>query len=511
MKYFITLIILFAYSNFSFLLAQNNKNNTLKSNTELSDAMTEISSMLEDYISSENEIADNLIEGRLKKFHRKQNKYIQDSIVGRLYQEAKLHIANDDIDATKKVSHLLYSIAPYNDKRLYSIFFEEANLAESKMDSVYLNQIINNLTVYSDLNKIDIQDELKLLNNKLQSISNPQSHFIGTWISDKQLTIKNPYPDYIIDITQDSIQKFNICTHFNYYTEKKLFKKGSFSQMYENFKSNLVMDVSENELYSNWCSEKLKKGNAELSTFLRGETRDINASIVSHYARKNEHSFEEKIGADLLTGIGSVVIDNLLDNIAVSKKNIYIYEQSINLIQPNIMFLDIKGQRLQIKSSNLNYIDKYEYKETVKLLKLDNKMDMPITYNQLSMSKKEIKELGIHDEEFNNIYRSSRNLKNWSVIMGCITGAGIGLGLGSFAFKPSDDGLGFKGYKTMAYTSLGVAAAGLATSIIVLPSIAKKLNKKILKYNEKKMQSIRKKTGLAIELSSEDLGLSLLF
>lgn len=67
MKYFITLIILFAYSNFSFLLAQNNKNNTLKSNTELSDAMTEISSMLEDYISSENEIADNLIEGRLKK------------------------------------------------------------------------------------------------------------------------------------------------------------------------------------------------------------------------------------------------------------------------------------------------------------------------------------------------------------------------------------------------------------------------------------------------------------
>ena len=127
------------------------------------------------------------------------------------------------------------------------------------------------------------------------------------------------------------------------------------------------------------------------------------------------------------------------------------------------------------------------------------------------MSKKDIKESGIHDEEFNNIYRSSRNLKNWSVIMGCITGAGIGLGLGSFAFKPSDDGLGFKGYKTMAYTSLGVAAAGLATSIIVFPSIAKKLNKKILKYNEKKMQSIRKKTGLAVELSSEDLGLSLLF
>lgn len=40
MKYFITLIILFVYSNFSFLLAQNDKDNTLMSHAELSDAMT---------------------------------------------------------------------------------------------------------------------------------------------------------------------------------------------------------------------------------------------------------------------------------------------------------------------------------------------------------------------------------------------------------------------------------------------------------------------------------------
>lgn len=65
----------------------------------------------------------------------------------------------------------------------------------------------------------------------------------------------------------------------------------------------------------------------------------------------------------------------------------------MNLIQPNIMFLDIKGQRLQIKSSNLNYIDKYEYNEAVKLLRLDDKKDMPITYSQLSMSKKRNKKI----------------------------------------------------------------------------------------------------------------------
>jgi len=511
MKYFITLIILFVYSNFSFLLAQNDKDNTLMSHAELSDAMTEISSVLEDYLSSENEIADNLIEGNLKNFYGKQNKYIQDSIVGRLCQEVELHIANDDIDATKKVSHLLHSIAPYNDKRLCSILFDEANLAESKMDSVYLSQIINNLTVYSNLNKVNIQDKLKLLNEKLQSICNSQNHFIGTWVSDKQLTIKNPYPDYIIDITQDSIQKFHICTRFNYYIEKKLFKKSSFSQMYENFESNFVMDVSENELYSNWFSERLKIGNADLSTFLRGETRDLNASIVGHYARKNEYSFEEKIGVDLLTGIGSMLINNLLDNIAVSQKKIYIYEQSMNLIQPNIMFMGIQGQRLKIKSSNLNYIDKYEYNEEVKLLRLDDKKDMPITYSQLSMSKKEIKKLGIQDEEFNNIYRLSRRMINWSSVIACITGAGIGLGLGSFAFKPSDDGMGFKGYKTMAYVSLGVAAAGLITSFIVFPKMIKKINKKILNYNEKKMQKIRNNTKIRIAPSSENLGISLLF
>ena len=57
------------------------------------------------------------------------------------------------------------------------------------------------------------------------------------------------------------------------------------------------------------------------------------------------------------------------------------------------MFLDIKGQRLQIKSSNLNYIDKYEYNEAVKLLRLDDKKDMPITYSQLSMSKKRNKKI----------------------------------------------------------------------------------------------------------------------
>lgn len=511
MKYFITLIILFAYSNFSFLLAQNDKDNTLMPNAELSDAMTEISSMLEDYISSENETADNLIEGRLKTFHGKQNKYIQDSIVGRLYQEIELYIANDDIRATKKVSHLLHSIVPYNDKRLYSILFEEANLAESKMDSIYLNQIINDLTVYSDLNKLDIQDELKLLNNKLQSIRNTKEHFIGTWISDKQLTIKNPYPDYIIFVTKDTIQKFNIATHLCFNVEKKLFKKSLFSGYSNCLESNLVIDVSNNKLYSNWCSEKLKIGNAELSEYFRGTTRDLNASIVGHYSRKNEHSMGEKITAGVITEIGSVLANNLFDNIAVSKKRIYIYEQSMTLIQPNIMSVDIKGQRIQKKSSNLNNVDKYEYKENVRFLRLDNESDMPITENLISMSKKEIKELGINDEEFNNIYRSSRNLKNWSVIMGCITGAGIGIGLGSFAFKPSDDGMGFKGYKTMAFTSLGIAAAGLATSIIVLPNIAKKLNKKILKYNERKMHSMRKKTGLSIEFSSENLGLSLLF
>jgi len=392
-KTFITFLILCVYSNFSFLLAQNDKNNKFVPDVKLSDTMSKINSILGLYIDTENEAACNIIEGRFKHYFGEQKKSVQDSIVGRLYKDVKRHIANDDIDATKKVSHLLHSIAPYNDKRLCSILFEEANLAESKMDSVYLSQIINNLTIYSNLNKVNIQDKLKLLNEKLQSICNSQNHFIGTWVSDKQLTIKNPYPDYIIDITQDSIQKFHICTHFNYDIEKKLFKKGPFSQLYENLESNIVIDVSENELYSNWCSEKLKVGNAELSTLLRGETRDIFASIEGHYARKNEHSFDEKIGVDLLTGIGSVVINNLLDNIAVSKKKIYICEQSMNLIQPNIMFLDIKGQRLQIKSSNLNYIDKYEYNEAVKLLRLDDKKDMPITYSQLSMSKKRNKKI----------------------------------------------------------------------------------------------------------------------
>ena len=181
------------------------------------------------------------------------------------------------------------------------------------------------------------------------------------------------------------------------------------------------------------------------------------------------------------------------------------------LIQPNIMFMGIQGQRLKIKSSNLNYIDKYEYNEEVKLLRLDDKKDMPITYSQLSMSKKEIKKLGIQDEEFNNIYRLSRRMINWSSVIACITGAGIGLGLGSFAFKPSDDGMGFKGYKTMAYVSLGVAAAGLITSFIVFPKMIKKINKKILNYNEKKMQKIRNNTKIRIAPSSENLGISLLF
>ena len=510
-KTFVTFLILCVYSNYSFLLAQNDKNNKFVLDVKLSDAMSEINSILDLYIDTENEAACNIIEGRFKHYFGEQKKSVQDSIVGRLYNDVKRHIANDDIDAAKKVSHLFCSVAPANDERVCLILFEEANLAVSKKDSVYLSQIINNLTTYSDLNKLDIQDNLKLLNKKLQSICNPKERFIGTWISDKQLTIKNPYPDYIVDITQDSIQKFHICTYFHYDIERKLFKKGLFSQLYGNLESNLIKDVSENELYSNWCSEKLKVGNAELSTLLRGETRDIFASIVGHYARKNEHSFEEKIGVDLLTGIGSVVINNLLDNIAVSKKKIYICEQSMNLIQPNIMFLDIKGQRLQIKSSNLNYIDKYEYNEAVKLLRLDDKKDMPITYSQLSMSKKEIKKLGIQDEEFNNIYRLSRRMMNWSSVIACITGAGIGLGLGSFAFKPSDDGMGFKGYKTMAYASFGVAAAGLITSLIVFPKIMKKINKRILNYNEKKMQKIRNNTKLKIAPSSENLGISLLF
>lgn len=510
-KFFITFLILCVYSNFSFLLAQNDKNSTSVPGVKLSDVMSEINSILDLYIDAESEAACNIIEGRLKHYFGEQKKSVQDSIVGRLYQDVKRHIANDNIDKVKKVSHLFCSVAPANDERVCLILFDEANLAVSKKDSVYLSRIIDNLTAYSNLNKVNIQDKLKFLNEELQLICNTQRHFIGTWVSDKQLTIKNPYPDYIIDVTQDSTQKYHICTHFNYDIEKKLFKKGPFSQLYENLESNIVIDVSENELYSNWCSEKLKVGNAELSTLLRGETRDIFASIVGHYARKNEHSFEEKIGVDLLTGIGSVVINNLLDNIAVSKKKIYIYEQSMNLIQPNIMFLDIKGQRLQIKSSNLNYIDKYEYNEAVKLLRLDDKKDMPITYSQLSMSKKEIKKLGIQDEEFNNIYRLSRRMMNWSSVIACITGAGIGLGLGSFAFKPSDDGMGFKGYKTMAYASFGVAAAGLITSLIVFPKIMKKINKRILNYNEKKMQKIRNNTKLKIAPSSENLGISLLF
>ena len=219
----------------------------------------------------------------------------------------------------------------------------------------------------------------------------------------------------------------------------------------------------------------------------------------------------EQMAADIVTEIGSTFVNKLFDNIAVSKKKIYIYEQSMTLTQPNIMSVDIKGQRIQKKSSNLNTVDKYEYKENVKFLRLDNESNMPFTENQLFMSKKKIKELGIYDEEFNNICRLSRNLRSWSTVVGCITGAGIGLGLGSFAFKPSDDGMGFKGYKTMAFTSLGIAAAGLATSLIVFPNIAKKLNKKILKYNEKKMQSIRNNAELSIELSSENLGISLKF
>lgn len=219
-KTFITFLILCVYSNFSFLLAQNDKNNKFVPDVKLSDTMSKINSILGLYIDTENEAACNIIEGRFKHYFGEQKKSVQDSIVGRLYKDVKRHIANDDIDATKKVSHLLHSIAPYNDKRLCSILFEEANLAESKMDSVYLSQIINNLTIYSNLNKVNIQDKLKLLNEKLQSICNSQNHFIGTWVSDKQLTIKNPYPDYIIDITQDSIQKFHICTHFNYDIEK---------------------------------------------------------------------------------------------------------------------------------------------------------------------------------------------------------------------------------------------------------------------------------------------------
>lgn len=508
MKYYIILFILWVYSDFSFVSAQ--KNNNLTSDIEISETMAEIDSIVLAYIDTENDIACNIIEGRLKQFYIKQNKSTQDSIIGRLYQNVKSLIASENINAVKKISYLFRSIAPANDKRVYLSFFEEANLAESKMDSIYLNQIINGLTNYSDLNKLNIQEDLNLLNKKLQSIRNTKG-FTGIWISDKQLTIKDPFPDYIIHVTQDNTQKLHISTNLCYNIQKRLFKKGLFSDFSNYIESNLIIEVSENNLYSNWSSEKLTIGNAELSTSLRKTTRDINASIVGHFSRKNEHSMSEQMAADIVTEIGSTFVNKLFDNIAVSKKKIYIYEQSMTLTQPNIMSVDIKGQRIQKKSSNLNTVDKYEYKENVKFLRLDNESNMPFTENQLFMSKKKIKELGIYDEEFNNICRLSRNLRSWSTVVGCITGAGIGLGLGSFAFKPSDDGMGFKGYKTMAFTSLGIAAAGLATSLIVFPNIAKKLNKKILKYNEKKMQSIRNNAELSIELSSENLGISLKF
>lgn len=101
-KTFITFLILCVYSNFSFLLAQNDKNNKFVPDVKLSDTMSKINSILGLYIDTENEAACNIIEGRFKHYFGEQKKSVQDSIVGRLYKDVKRHIANDDIDATKK-------------------------------------------------------------------------------------------------------------------------------------------------------------------------------------------------------------------------------------------------------------------------------------------------------------------------------------------------------------------------------------------------------------------------
>ena len=401
------------------------------------------------------------------------------------------------------MAHLFRSLTSVHDERFCLSFYEEATLAEKKVDSLYLNQIINELAAYAHASGLDLQDKLDLLNEKLETMSNSRIHFIGTWISDKQLTINNPYPEYIIYMYRDSTHNFHISTHLCSKISKKLFKKSI-----DKVESNFIVDVSKDMLYSNWSSEHLKVGNADLSTLLRTNVRDLGATINGHYARRNEHSRSEQVAAGLLTEMGSVLINTLFDNLAVSKKKIYLYEQSMALMHPNIMTVDVKGMRLRMNSSNLNYVDKHEYAEKINFLRLDNKSNMPITENQLFISKKAIK--GIQDDNLRQIYKMSRKFMQVETILAVVTGASLGLGFGSFGFKPVGD-LGFKGYKKMAFSCLGIGAVGLGSAILVGSKMLKKLNKKILRYNEQKLQGLRKKAALTIVPASENIGLSLQF
>ena len=113
-------------------------------------------------------------------------------------------------------------------------------------------------------------------------------------------------------------------------------------------------------MYTFWGDTVFRRNDPEIGAILRQTTQQSQAAVAGHMSRSN-HSFGDRLAANLTAGLVSAGVNAAVDALMVSSEKIWGLESVMHMVNPNELDAEMFAQ-LVISKSNSNTPENYEYR-----------------------------------------------------------------------------------------------------------------------------------------------------
>lgn len=302
--------------------------NKTRSSTKLYKYVNKVQSLYNVYYDSQDLFEVYKAKRKLNKYFQKLPQIVKDSIKSFVYKDIEYSLSlNRKELALKKITEY-FMLFPKDDLNgnllniVGHIYAERGNWRK-------VEQIINSLSSFANLNNQDWSEEIDWLQNECMRISENETfdrEIEGIWVSDSVSQITN-IPYYIFQIQNDGSAYL---LGGSVFYEKELKKLPDYSKnvFYKSLRSDLYID--QEELYLQFASEHINQGSEELAQIGHEAVRKMNGEIAG-LIQKNNVSAGTKIGATVTSGALGILGNLAASEAAVTKK--YIYTLDVNMIK----------------------------------------------------------------------------------------------------------------------------------------------------------------------------------
>lgn len=370
-------------------------------------ALIQATALVQDFSHSDDDLK------AVKNYYDGLNKAGKEQMLTHLQERTSAQLNADDKPAALNTINIYHALADKSDEKLPTMLFIKGTIYAEKMDSINLKRTINELQACESPLASEYFPKLNENLSKVINYQPPLARIDGAiWVAEAE--------QWIGDLDLDT--KVKLRTNFIWTNGSG--ESTSFDMKYGKMNCVDVRPIGADSIYVMWCSEKLNKNNPEFASIFRDITSSASAEIHAEYAQHNKHSSWAKLGVDIASWAGEVLINSILDGLFMPSKKMHLLEAHLKFENDYVMTGTLKYQYWKVDAEGKT--DEYKVASSrVMLLRWLSESNIvfedtngklivhhPYYENENNLKKQ------IHEYERKSIYHSDfkKNFKKQSLV-----------------------------------------------------------------------------------------------